>query len=135
VVLGLPWLQRENPQINWAPGNVYLTTREAPAALDTAAPLHSSFFIPISIPKTYNNSLSALRDSSASDNFIDSSLVSEVHTQELEHPVFITHFDGTPAGFHPITHYLDTSFHVIFGIPWLQETNPLVKWTAMTLSS
>jgi Aspartyl protease len=97
MVLGLPWLQRENPRINWTTGDMYLTMGAVPVPPDTATPLPFSFLIPLSLPHLQNTSLDALLDSGASDNFIDSSLVSDDDTHELEEPILISRFDGTPT--------------------------------------
>ena len=117
----------------------------------------TSVMLSLRISLLSTSPISALIDSGASDNFIDSSLLK--HTSlpmtALRNPIRLELFDGSPttAGF--ITHsinldvlypsgdpvtltFLITALHpsaqIVLGMPWLQTTNPTIDWTSGTVT-
>ena len=112
--------------------------------------------VALNIPDLNNLSMTALIDSGASDNFIDSSLVAQknIKTQLLPHPIRLRLFDGNVTSSGLITHIYTTevilqgkkqkipllvtklhpSCKVVLGFKWLEKYNPDIDWREKTLT-
>ena len=146
------------------PQNTSMAVHEAPDSpvdlvrISTALTSHSevSFLVLIQIPGR-PDPVSALIDSSAISNFLDSSLADLPFfvTKPLDRPIALCLFNGKPvtAGFihesvttsvaftdgsTQILSLLVTKLHplapMVFGLPWLRSTNPTIDWSTLSLS-
>jgi len=120
--------------------------------------LHSevSFLISLQLPGRLDP-VSALIDSGATLNFLDSSLATSPPfvLEPLDHPIALCLFNGKPAttGFiHESVNIsvlfsdystqslslLVTKLHpsvpIVLGLPWWQSTNPTINWLALSLT-
>ncbi|KAG5716111.1 hypothetical protein E4T56_gene10872 [Termitomyces sp. T112] len=145
------------PNVFSAPATLLRATVLAPNNPPAHLPSHSStnLLLCTTLPFT-NKPVPTLVDSSATNNFIDESLVAlapqPLHC--LPTPILLKLFDGdsTPAG--DITHCLETtmtftdgqqqelrllitklhpSAPVVLGFSWLRSTNPRIDWPSLTL--
>ena len=95
----------------------------------------------------------ALIDCGAEGKFVDKSIVDPRKKKKLKKPITVRNVDGTANKEGRITHKVQISYKIegvkmkdwfyvtalgdqqlIFGIPWLQQYNPLINWRKMTLS-
>src|SRR5882724_9768150 len=115
-----------------------------------------SFLIPLTLPGL-SDPVSALIDSGATSNFLDSSLATSPPfvLEPLDHPIALCLFDGKPATAGFIHESVNTSISfadhstqslsllvmklhlstlIVLGLPWLRSTNPMIDWSALSLS-
>src|SRR5882724_10164751 len=115
-----------------------------------------SFLISLSLPGL-SDPVSALINSGATSNFLDSSLAASPPfvLEPLDFPITLCLFDGKPAsaGFIHESVNISVSFAdhstqslsllvmklhpstpIILGLPWLQSTNPTINWSALLLT-
>ena len=101
--------------------------------------------------------VSALIDSGATSNFVDSSLAAlpPFVMEPLDRPIALCLFDGKPAtaGFIPESVNISVSFAdcstqslsllvtklhlsapIVLGLPWLRSTNMMIDWSALSLT-
>src|SRR5882724_9932687 len=114
------------------------------------------FLISLTLPGL-SDPVSALIDSGATSNFLDSSLAASPPfvLEPLDRPIALCLFDGKPATAGFIHESVNTSISftdhltqslallvtklhpsspIVLGLPWLQSTNPTIDWLALSLT-
>jgi len=134
------------------------STRLFASAPSASLSSHSSdsFIIKIKMPGFSDSLISALVDSGASSNFIDSAFLSTLALtlSQLPIPIKLSLFDGEPTSHGLITHSISTnllfppssfqvvdllvttlhpSASIVLGLPWLHYTNPDIDWTRLQI--
>src|SRR5882724_5295450 len=119
--------------------------------------LEVSFLISLTLPGL-SDPVSALIDSGATSNFLDSSLATlpTFVLEPLDRPITLCLLDGKPATARFIHESVNISVSfadcltqslsllvmklhpsslIVLGLPWLQSTNPMIDWSALSLPS
>src|SRR5882724_1553712 len=115
-----------------------------------------SFLISLTL-SGLSDPVSALIDSGATSNFLDSSLaaLATFVLEPLDRPIALCLFDGKPATAGFIHESVNTSISfadhstqsisllvmklhpsapIVLGLPWLRSTNPTIDWSALSLT-
>src|SRR5882724_3385248 len=115
-----------------------------------------SFLISLTLPG-HSDPVSALIDSGATSNFLDSSLATSPPfvLEPLDRPIPLCLFNGKPATAGFIHESVNTSIlfadhltqslsllvtklhpsaPIVLGLPWLRSTNPTIDWLALSLT-
>ncbi|KAG5351216.1 hypothetical protein C0989_007401, partial [Termitomyces sp. Mn162] len=146
-----------DPNIFSTPATLLHTTVFASDNFPAHLPSHTSTILLLCTTLPFSdNSIPTLVNSSATDNFIDKSLVvlTPQHLCCLLIPILLKLFDNDPTPTRDITHCLETtvaftnrqqqelqllvtklhpSAPIILGFSWLCSTNPHIDWPSLTL--